>query len=175
LAAHNPEITERSKEKSWSGTLAELSLFLCKWSGIANCGALPGFGRRVAKSGRANEISRTIAARIDHLDGILAVDGISDIRTMCTREEFEKGTALKARMPRQPQAGKQRSEKDKVGTLSYTTMKVPSGRFCLRGMRAVALVHFATGRPKSPQRDWVRVQLRSRGDPPASKPTLKES
>jgi len=27
---------------------------------------------------------------IDHLDGILAVDRITDIRTMCTREEFEK-------------------------------------------------------------------------------------
>jgi peptide deformylase len=27
---------------------------------------------------------------IDHLDGILAMDRIADIRTMCTREEFEK-------------------------------------------------------------------------------------
>ena len=27
---------------------------------------------------------------IDHLDGILAVDRIIDIKTMCTREEFEK-------------------------------------------------------------------------------------
>jgi peptide deformylase len=27
---------------------------------------------------------------IDHLDGILAVDRITEIRSMCTREEFEK-------------------------------------------------------------------------------------
>jgi peptide deformylase len=27
---------------------------------------------------------------IDHLDGILAVDRIIDMKTMCTREEFEK-------------------------------------------------------------------------------------
>jgi peptide deformylase len=27
---------------------------------------------------------------IDHLDGILAVDRITDLKTICTREEFEK-------------------------------------------------------------------------------------
>lgn len=29
-----------------------------------------------------------MAKEIDHRDGILAVDRITDIRTMCTREEF---------------------------------------------------------------------------------------
>jgi peptide deformylase len=42
---------------------------------------------------RASEernLSELLQHEIDHLDGILAVDRITDIRTMCTREEFEK-------------------------------------------------------------------------------------
>jgi len=35
-------------------------------------------------------LSELLQHEIDHLDGILAVDRITDIRTMCTREEFEK-------------------------------------------------------------------------------------
>jgi len=27
---------------------------------------------------------------IDHLDGILAIDRVTDLKTICTREEFEK-------------------------------------------------------------------------------------
>jgi len=48
-------------------------------------------------------------------------------------------------------------KKDKVGTLSYTTMKSPIGPLLLAGDAAgLRLVHFTTGRrPKSPRRDWV--------------------
>jgi peptide deformylase len=35
-------------------------------------------------------LARAIQHEIDHLDGILAIDRITDMRTMCTREEFEK-------------------------------------------------------------------------------------
>jgi peptide deformylase len=35
-------------------------------------------------------LSELLQHEIDHLDGILAVDRITDIRSMCTREEFEK-------------------------------------------------------------------------------------
>jgi len=35
-------------------------------------------------------LSELLQHEIDHLDGILAVDRIADIRTMCAREEFEK-------------------------------------------------------------------------------------
>jgi len=41
----------------------------------------------------ANEernLSELLQHEIDHLDGILAVDRIIDMKTMCTREEFEK-------------------------------------------------------------------------------------
>ena len=42
---------------------------------------------------QANEdrnLSELLQHEIDHLDGILAVDRIIDIKTMCTRKEFEK-------------------------------------------------------------------------------------
>ena len=42
---------------------------------------------------RADEdgnLSELLQHEIDHLDGILALDRITDIRTICTREEFEK-------------------------------------------------------------------------------------
>jgi peptide deformylase len=35
-------------------------------------------------------LSELLQHEIDHLDGILAVDRITDVKTLCTREEFEK-------------------------------------------------------------------------------------
>jgi peptide deformylase len=49
--------------------------------------------REVAKpveNPAAPEIRALVEDLIDHLDGILGVDRITDTRTMCTREEFEK-------------------------------------------------------------------------------------
>lgn len=42
------------------------------------------------RAGDERNLSELLQHEIDHLDGILAVDRITDIRTMCTREEFEK-------------------------------------------------------------------------------------
>lgn len=36
------------------------------------------------------ELSELLQHEIDHLDGILALDRMTDIKTLCTREEFEK-------------------------------------------------------------------------------------
>jgi len=41
-------------------------------------------------AGEERNLSELLQHEIDHLDGILAVDRIVDITTMCTREEFEK-------------------------------------------------------------------------------------
>ena len=41
-------------------------------------------------AGEERNLSELLQHEIDHLDGILAVDRIVDIKTMCTREEFEK-------------------------------------------------------------------------------------
>ena len=45
---------------------------------------------REVRAGEERDLSQLLQHEIDHLDGILAVDRITDIRTMCTREEFEK-------------------------------------------------------------------------------------
>ena len=36
------------------------------------------------------DLAELLQHEIDHLDGILAVDRITDIRTLCTRDEFER-------------------------------------------------------------------------------------
>ena len=36
------------------------------------------------------DLSELLQHEIDRLDGILAIDRITDMRTMCTRDEFEK-------------------------------------------------------------------------------------
>jgi peptide deformylase len=41
-------------------------------------------------AGDDRNLSELLQHEIDHLDGILAVDRITDIRTICTREEFER-------------------------------------------------------------------------------------
>jgi len=42
------------------------------------------------RASEERDLSELLQHEIDHLDGILAVDRITDMRTMCTREEFEK-------------------------------------------------------------------------------------
>jgi peptide deformylase len=90
----NPQITKRSEEKIvvWDACLSFLSIFMQverhreitvryqnlrgEWDEI--------------HAGEERNLSELLQHEIDHLDGILAVDRITDIRTMCTREEFEK-------------------------------------------------------------------------------------
>lgn len=36
------------------------------------------------------DLSELLQHEIDHLDGILAIDRITDLKTLCTREEFER-------------------------------------------------------------------------------------
>lgn len=38
----------------------------------------------------AGDLSELLQHEIDHLDGILALDRITDVKTICTREEFER-------------------------------------------------------------------------------------
>ena len=90
----NPEITARSEEKIvvWDACLSFLSIFMqverhreitlryqdlrAEWHEI--------------RAGEERDLSELLQHEIDHLDGILAVDRITDMRTLCTREEFEK-------------------------------------------------------------------------------------
>lgn len=90
----NPEITERSEEKIvvWDACLSFLSIFMRveRHREIAVRYQDLGGQWHDFRAGEERNLSELLQHEIDHLDGILAVDRITDIRTMCTREEFEK-------------------------------------------------------------------------------------
>lgn len=90
----NPEIMSRSEEKIvvWDACLSFLSIFMqverhreitVRYQDLRG-------EQHEIHAGEERNLSELLQHEIDHLDGILAVDRITDIRTMCTREEFEK-------------------------------------------------------------------------------------
>jgi peptide deformylase len=90
----NPQIIERSVEKIvvWDACLSFLSISMqverhrkitVKYQDLRR-------GWHEIEAGEERNLSELLQHEIDHLDGILAVDRITDIRTLCTREEFEK-------------------------------------------------------------------------------------
>jgi peptide deformylase len=90
----NPEITERSEEKIivWDACLSFLSIFMqverhreitIRWQDL--------IGKwHELRAGGDRNLSELLQHEVDHLNGILAVDRITDLKTLCTREEFEK-------------------------------------------------------------------------------------
>jgi peptide deformylase len=90
----NPEIVERSEEKIvvWDACLSFLSIFMQVerhreitiryWDLRAM--------KHVFHADESRNLSELLQHEIDHLDGILAIDRIVDMKTLCTREEFEK-------------------------------------------------------------------------------------
>jgi peptide deformylase len=89
----NPEILERSKEKIvvWDACLSFLSIFMQVERNreiIVRYQDSEGMPRELRAADDRN-LSELLQHEIDHLDGILAVDRIVDIKTLCTREEFE--------------------------------------------------------------------------------------
>jgi len=90
----NPEIIARSAEKMvvWDACLSFLSIFMQVERHreiTVRYQDLRGEWDEV-RAGEERNLSELLQHEIDHLDGILAVDRITDIRTMCTREEFEE-------------------------------------------------------------------------------------
>jgi peptide deformylase len=90
----NPEITWRSEEKIvvWDACLSFLSIFMQVQRHreiTVRYQDLRGEWQEVHAS-EQRDLSELLQHEIDHLDGILAIDRITDMRTMCTREEFEK-------------------------------------------------------------------------------------
>jgi peptide deformylase len=90
----NPEILERSAEKIviWDACLSFLSIFMrvernrevtVRYWDVTGM-------KHVLRAGDGRNLSELLQHEIDHLDGILAVDRITDMKTLCTREEFEK-------------------------------------------------------------------------------------
>ena len=90
----NPEIIERSAEKIvvWDACLSFLSIFMQveRHREIkVRYQDLQGEWQEI-QAGAEKDLAELLQHEIDHLDGILAVDRITDTRTLCTREEFEK-------------------------------------------------------------------------------------
>jgi len=90
----NPEIMWRSEEKIvvWDACLSFLSIFMQveRHREIA-VRYLDLNGKQCeVRAGEERNLSELLQHEIDHLDGILAVDRITDMKTMCTREEFER-------------------------------------------------------------------------------------
>jgi peptide deformylase len=90
----NPEITWRSEAKIvvWDACLSFLSIFMQVERHreiVVRYQDLQGEWKEV-RAGEERDLSELLQHEIDHLDGILALDRITDIRTVCTRGEFEK-------------------------------------------------------------------------------------
>jgi peptide deformylase len=90
----NPEIIEWSDEKIivWDACLSFLSIFMQverRREITVRYHNLKGESLEFI-AGDDRSLSELLQHEIDHLDGILAIDRIADIKTLCTREEFEK-------------------------------------------------------------------------------------
>jgi peptide deformylase len=90
----NPEIVGHSEEKIivWDACLSFLCIFMqveryreitIRYQDLAgDCHEF--------RAGDDRNLSELLQHEIDHLDGILAIDRVVDLKTLCTREEFEK-------------------------------------------------------------------------------------
>ena len=90
----NPEIISRSEEKIivWDACLSFLSIFMQVERNreiTVRYRSLKGEALTI-RAGEERNLSELLQHEIDHLDGILAIDRVIDVRTICTREEFEK-------------------------------------------------------------------------------------
>ena len=90
----NPEIIRRSAEKVvvWDACLSFLAVFMqverhkditVRYQDVR------GEWQEV-EAGEHRDLSELLQHEIDHLDGILCIDRVNDVKTICTREEFEK-------------------------------------------------------------------------------------
>jgi len=90
----NPEIIESSQEKIvvWDACLSFLSIAMqverhrqvtVRYQNLS--GETLQF-----EAGDEHNVSELLQHEIDHLDGILAIDRVVDVKSICTREEFEK-------------------------------------------------------------------------------------
>src|SRR6185369_11398388 len=90
----NPEIIGRSDEKIivWDACLSFLSIFMQVERHrqiTVRYQNLNGETSQV-EAGEDRNLSELLQHEIDHLDGILAIDRVVDVKSICTREEFEK-------------------------------------------------------------------------------------
>jgi peptide deformylase len=90
----NPKIIERSAERIvvWDACLSFLSIFMQVERNrdiTVSYQDLQGQTHEI-QAGELRNLSELLQHEIDHLDGILCIDRVTDLRTVCTKEEFEK-------------------------------------------------------------------------------------
>ena len=90
----NPRIIERSSERIvvWDACLSFLSIFMqveLNRDITVRYQDLQGKTHEV-QAGELRNLSELLQHEIDDLDGILCIDRVTDVRTICTKEEFEK-------------------------------------------------------------------------------------
>ena len=90
----NPEIIERSDQKIvvWDACLSFLSIFMQverHRQVTVRYQNLKGETLEI-DAGDDRNLAELLQHEIDHLDGVLAIDRVVDVKTICTREEFEK-------------------------------------------------------------------------------------
>lgn len=90
----NPEIMARSAERIvvWDACLSFLSIFMQVERHREITVRYQNLQRETVEvvAGEDRNLSELLQHEIDHLDGILAIDRVTDVKTICTREEFEK-------------------------------------------------------------------------------------
>jgi len=90
----NPEIVSRSPETLvvWDACLSFLSIFMkverhreivLRYQDLAGAW-------HTLEAGAVDDLAELLQHEVDHLDGVLAIDRIVDLKTLVTREEFEK-------------------------------------------------------------------------------------
>ena len=90
----NPEIAERSAERIvvWDACLSFLSIFMEVERNrdiTVRYQDLQGEWQET-RAGELRNLSELLQHEIDHLDGVLCIDRVTDVKTICTKEEFEK-------------------------------------------------------------------------------------
>lgn len=90
----NPEIVGRSGEKVvvWDACLSFLSIFMKVERHREIKVRYQDLDGRIheVEAGEERDLSELLQHEIDHLDGVLAIDRVTDVKTIVTREEFEK-------------------------------------------------------------------------------------
>ncbi len=90
----NPEIIWRGEEKIvvWDACLSFLSIFMKVERHREIRVRYQDLDGRIleVEAGEERDLSELLQHEIDHLDGVLAIDRVTDVKTIVTREEFEK-------------------------------------------------------------------------------------
>ena len=90
----NPQVVERSADTMvlWDACLSFLSIFMQvrrHREVVVRYQDLDGVAQEVGAY-EAHDIGELLQHELDHLDGVLCLDRVEDVKTIVTREEFEK-------------------------------------------------------------------------------------